>query len=360
MSQDNPDIVHTNRVQPKRRRDLEMMGALVVLGLIFFHSARIFDLGDFYVKNVPTSNLVATVIIFAVTWAMPLMFLMAGMAVWYSLRKRSAGQFVGERFRRLFIPLVFGVLVLIPPQVYIGLHQDPAYLESYWAFLPRFFDVEISLASYPFIILPAPESGLFEYGQLWFLVVLFGYTLVLLPLFLYLRQPSGVKLMERGAGTFARPWFVFLLALPLAAIQTILGGEVRLATWNSYAYMLFIFYGFLIAADSRYGRSFQSNWKSAALFGSLTFLVSLTLIIVLTEFRGADPFLDNDLASLAFRFIYALSGWFWIVAILGLAGRLTRTRTSAKQKEKRIGIWRRQTTRGRHPCLLINLISHRA
>ena len=151
MSQDNPDIVHTNRAQPKRRRDLEVMGALVVMGLIFFHSARIFDLGDFYVKNMTTSNLVATVIIFAVTWAMPLMFIMAGMAVWYSLRKRTAGQFMGERFRRLFIPLVFGVLVFVPPQVYIGLHQDPAYAESYWAFLPRFFNIQISLASYPFI-----------------------------------------------------------------------------------------------------------------------------------------------------------------------------------------------------------------
>lgn len=87
MSLDNPNIVRTKRVQPKRRRDLELMGALVVLGLIFFHSARIFDEGDFYVKNLPPSYIVTTVLSFAVTWAMPLMFLMAGMAIWYSLRK---------------------------------------------------------------------------------------------------------------------------------------------------------------------------------------------------------------------------------------------------------------------------------
>ncbi|NCF67495.1 MAG: acyltransferase family protein [Chloroflexi bacterium] len=334
MSLDNPNIVRTKRVQPKRRRDLELMGALVVLGLIFFHSARIFDEGDFYVKNLPPSYIVTTVLSFAVTWAMPLMFLMAGMAIWYSLRKRTAGQFVNERFRRLFIPLFFGVLVLIPPQVYIGLHQDPAYSESYWEFLPRFFDVEMSLARFPFIISPAPETMLFEYGQLWFLVVLFGFSLVLIPLFVYLRRPAGRYIVEQSANFFARPWFVFLLAIPLAAIQITLGAKVEVAVWNPYAYALFIVYGFLIAADSRFGRSFQKNWKAAIMLGSLCFLsyMGFYLYVILSEVQGADPFRDFDLASLGFRFFFALCGWFWIVAILGLAGRLTQPHAGTSQR----------------------------
>ena len=334
MSQANPNIIQSNRVQPKRRRDLEVMGALVVLGLIFFHSARIFDEGDFYVKNLPPSYLVTTVLSFAVTWAMPLMFLMAGMAVWYSLRKRTAGQFVNERFRRLFIPLVFGVLVLIPPQVYIGLHQDPAYSESYWEFLPHFFNVEMSLAKFPFIIYPASETMLFEYGQLWFLVVLFGFSLVLIPLFIYLRRPAGRQIIEWNARFFARPWFVFLLAIPLAAIQITLGARVEVAVWNPFAYALFIVYGFLIAADSRFGRSFQKNWKAAIMLGSLCFLsyMGFYLYVILSEVQGADPFKDFDLASVGFRFFFALCGWFWIVAILGLAGRLTQPHTGTKQK----------------------------
>jgi hypothetical protein len=328
----NPNAAPPTLVQPRRRRDLEMMGALVVLGLIFFHSARIFDSGDFYVKNETTSILVDVVVGFAVTWAMPLMFLMAGMAVWYSLRKRTAGQFAGERSRRLFIPLLFGVLVLIPPQVYIDLHSDPAYSESYWEFLPRFFDVKIDLAEFPFIIRAAPESGLFETGQLWFLVCLFAFSLVLLPLFLYLRRPVGLHLVEQTAGFFARPWVIFTLALPLAAIQTTLGGEVGLAGWNRYAYALFILYGFLIAADGRYSRSFKRNWKPAIVLGIVTFLAYLGIYIVRTEVQGADPFLDDDPASLAFRFIFVLSGWFWIIAILGLAGRLTQPRAGYKQR----------------------------
>ena len=308
----------------ERRRDLDALGALVVLGLIFFHSARIFDNGDFYVKNEPTSDLVTAILAFAVTWAMPLMFLMAGMAAWYSLRKRTAGQFAMERIRRLLIPLIFGVLVLIPPQVHIRLLGDPTYSESYWDFLPRFFDVEMRLAEFPFIIVAAPETGLFEPGQLWFLICLFAFSLVLLPVFLYLRRPAGNRVLTRGADILARPWSIFLLAIPLILIQVLLGGEVRLAAWNRYSYLLFILYGFVIAADRRFGHAFQRNWKSATILGLLTFLSGLTLYIIASETAGADPFEDNDLTSLSFRFVYSLSGWFWIVAILGLAGRLTQ------------------------------------
>ena len=53
----------------------------------------------------------------------------------------------------------------------------------------------------------------------------------------------------------------------------------------------------------------------------ISLLVSLTLIVVRTEFRDADPFLEYDSASLAFRFIFVLRGWFWIVANLRLADR---------------------------------------
>ena len=44
--------------QPKRRRELDVMGALVVLGLTPFHAAQIFSIVDFHVKNQPPSDLV--------------------------------------------------------------------------------------------------------------------------------------------------------------------------------------------------------------------------------------------------------------------------------------------------------------
>lgn len=79
-----------------RRGELDVMGMLVVVGLIFFHTAQIFYIGDFYVKNEPPGMAALIFIVFASLWGMPIMFLIAGMAVRYSLLKRTAGEFVGS------------------------------------------------------------------------------------------------------------------------------------------------------------------------------------------------------------------------------------------------------------------------
>ena len=86
-----PDhVTPISEARPSRRRDLDLTRMFVVVGLVFFHSARIFDTGDFYVKNEPTSDLVDAAIGFAATWGMPLLFVIAGMGIWYSLRSRTS------------------------------------------------------------------------------------------------------------------------------------------------------------------------------------------------------------------------------------------------------------------------------
>ena len=72
-----------------------------------------FDTVDFYVKNDPTSEIIDAVIGFAVMWAMPLLFVIAGIGIWNSLGSRRLRKFVAERTKRLFVPLVFGTLIVV-------------------------------------------------------------------------------------------------------------------------------------------------------------------------------------------------------------------------------------------------------
>jgi hypothetical protein len=57
-----------------RRQDLDLMRAAVVGGLIFFHTARIFDPLDFYVKDQPPNLPLTLFVYFAGLWGMPLLF----------------------------------------------------------------------------------------------------------------------------------------------------------------------------------------------------------------------------------------------------------------------------------------------
>jgi glucans biosynthesis protein C len=71
----------TTRGSP-RRQDLDLMRAMVVGGLIFFHTARIFDPLDFYVKDRPPNLPLTLFVLFAGLWGMPLLFVVSGLGAW--------------------------------------------------------------------------------------------------------------------------------------------------------------------------------------------------------------------------------------------------------------------------------------
>jgi hypothetical protein len=294
---------------------------LVVLGLIFFHTARVFDTGDFYVKNDPTSETVTIALFFLALWGMPLLFVIAGTGMWYSLRTRTAGQFARERVFRLLVPLILGVLVIVPPQVWTRLRGDPDYTESYWNFLPRFFDVEFSMQSFPFVIRADPAAGLFEPAHLWFVVVLFAYSLLLLPLIWFLRRPSGLGVIDRLAGWADRWWAVLLAGIPFAVLDGGFGSEEGLAGWSRYSYAAFILYGYLLATDRRFRNALGRFRIRNLVLGVLLFFAAGVLYDVASADPAVDPLMDYDVASLGLRLVKGISGWLMLAAILGFFGR---------------------------------------
>jgi glucans biosynthesis protein C len=313
---------------PTRRDELDLLRALVVTGLVFFHTAVIFGAGKFPIKAA-TENQAATVFLaFGATWGMPLLFLISGMGIWYSLRSRSPAAFARERLRRLGVPLLVGLLTLVPLQVYLGLRRagDPSSFASFYA---RFWDVRPTL-DFPFVITAAPD-GVFETGHLWFLVCLLGFSLALLPGFVWLRRPAGRRRLERPGGLLARPGGLLLLpALPLAAVEVALGSETGHGGWNHGSYALFLLYGVLAAADPRTGEALQRHWRPAAALGLLLFLATGALYSA-TDAQ-ADPFTDMNFISIAFRLLKSVDGWLWVVAIVGLArAHIGRRRSSPVQ-----------------------------
>lgn len=298
-----------------RRRDLDVARELIVASLIFFHTASIFGELDFYVKNEPQEPAVTFVIILTALWGMPLLFTIAGFAIWHSLQKRTVAAFVRERLQRLLIPFVMGLLVIVPPQIYYRLCGDPAYQESYAQFYPRFFDITFTM-DFPWFFSAAPATHLFQAAHLWFLYILLVFTLLLLPFFLYLRQPTGQQLVGKVASFSTRPWAIFLLALPIAVIEAALGTDMT-GGWNQSAYLVFLIYGYLLAADARFGPvlcAYRQSSLVLAVVGSAGGSVGFSIIAKSTH---TDPLQAYDLASVVLRFFKGLVGWCWLVAILG-------------------------------------------
>jgi hypothetical protein len=331
-------------VKTGRRRYLDFILMFVVVGLVFFHSARVFDSGDFYVKNRPPSEVSDFFIGFASTWGMPLLFVISGMGIWYSLRSRATGAFATERVRRLLVPLVFGVLVIVPPQVWTDLRANSAYGGSYRDLMSRFLDLKFQLGHFPFVVGASEPLGVFQTAHLWFLVLLFAWSLLLLPLIWYLRQPSGLRLLDRLAAKIDRFSLMALAALPFVFFDVVFKGEVVLAGSNRLSYAVFILYGYVLASDRRFGHAIRTHRKRALLAGIVTF--GIVGAAVLGSGRAGSELLEgSDAASLLMRAARAFSGWFWVVAIMGFAARLAKPRaahsdaTSKSSFMKRVGAY---------------------
>lgn len=323
-----------------RRRDLDVTRELIVASLIIFHTARIFDELGFYVKNDTQEPAVTFAVILTSFWGTPLLFIIAGFAIWHSLKKRTWAAFLQERLLRLLIPFIVGLVIMVPPQLYFELLSDAAYHESYVQFYPRFFDMTFR-ADFPWFFSAAPTSNVFQPAHLWFLYILLVFTLLLLPVFLYLRQPFGKQLIRRVASLFTRAWPIIVAALPIAVFEAALGTDMS-GGWNQNAYIVFLFYGYLLAADGRFWQALCKYWKISLVLAIVGSVGGISGFYLIAESTRTDPLKAYDLASVMLRFFKGLVGWCWIIAILGFLEDARKKRQSARNShESRSTIYNR-------------------
>ena len=100
----------------KRHAALDWIKVLATLVVFLYHCSMFFNQFAWHVKN----NIVNHTYILAFTlavsaWIMPVFFVISGIGTVFSLRSRSGSKYLKERFSRLGIPLLFGVLILSPP-----------------------------------------------------------------------------------------------------------------------------------------------------------------------------------------------------------------------------------------------------
>jgi surface polysaccharide O-acyltransferase-like enzyme len=132
-------------------------------------------------------------------WMMPLLFTIAGISSRYGLERRSAGVYVKERVSKLLLPMIFGLLLLIPIQPYIA--------GNFWNGPTGYFDSFTRLTDF------SGYDGAFSIGQLWFLLFLFGIAMIALPFLLLYKK--------KGKGTFGGR--VPLIVIVLAGLLPLLG-----------------------------------------------------------------------------------------------------------------------------------------
>ncbi|WP_187281457.1 acyltransferase [Nonomuraea sp. C10] len=308
---------------PTRRSELDSIRVLVVVGLVFFHAALVFDASDdFYVRNAETTGASIVVSALGVVWAMPILFLIAGFGAWHSLRRRGPAGFTAERLLRLGVPLVFGTLTIVPVPQWLRLRADPGYHESYLAFLPRFFEARFDLAEFPFVL----QGEHFETGHLWFMLLLLVFALMLAAVARWFPAGRARAIGDRLAAVAAgRRGALLAAAVPVSLLSALAGLEQEYAGWSRWAYLLFFCYGFVLAADDRFRAAIRRDAPLAAAVGLALPVVGLPMFLL----AGGDPFTDLTPMAAVARAMYGAAGWCLLVGILGLLDRRAAARPPA-------------------------------
>ena len=295
---------------PDRRYDIDWLRLMAVFLLFFFHAACIFHpWSDYYIKNDQLSPVITYIFVWAVGhWHMSLFFILAGASTYFALQKRSGVEYVKERLKRLFIPLIFGTLVLVPPLSYLGLLNHSDYSQSFIAWFASFFHLQTTDLSGYFL-------GGLTVGHLWFILHLFVYSLIALPLFLYFNRDSGRRWIKRIAGILMKPAILFLLFPALLVLISkfpwVLGG-------NPLFYITFFILGFILMSDQRLMDKIDSYRLILLLLG----VVPLAGLIVLSATNSWPSNIPEWADGIMDAYRNAFHPWFFILALLVYGRRL--------------------------------------
>lgn len=282
--------------------------------LVLYHVGMYYVSWDWHIKSSHASSAVEPWMRLISPWRMDLLFLISGAASAFMLRRSGASAaLLRERAARLLWPLLFGVLVIVPPQSYLEVVQRFAYPGNYFDFMRLYLTGYggFCRANGACLILPT-------WNHLWYLPYLFVYTLLLWgALRLW---PRGLERLAAAAAPALRA--VGLIVVPIALLvltRSALSGRfpathALVGDWflHSQYLAMFVFGAVLAMAPGLAVRMQALRWP--ALIGALMAWAQLV-------FGTVQPGANDIWQALLRVLLYSAQQWCAVVAALGFARR---------------------------------------
>lgn len=167
----------------QRRYDIDWLRVIAIGLLLIYHIAIGFQPWGVFIGFIQNSDSMEWIWIpmsMLNVWRIPLLFFVSGMGVCFAISRRNWKELLLERSKRILLPFIFGVLTIVPLQMYLW--------QNYYSQEMKF---------------------MFNPAHLWFLGNIFFYVLLLSPLFFYIKNNPG--------STFNR-WLKTLFGSPVGLL----------------------------------------------------------------------------------------------------------------------------------------------
>jgi len=278
--------------------------------LILYHVGMVFVPWGFHIK-LQVADWVAVPMLATNPWRLALLFVVSGYASRALFaRGGGAGGFAQNRSMRLLVPLLFGMILVIPPQPWVELVTSHAYPHGFAQFwLNDYF----RFGKLDGIDLPT-------WQHLWFVVYLWVYTMLLtLVVAATPKRARGAaqRLFDR---VFATPALFVIPTIWALLVNTILFPGARethalFGDWVAHAsYLPMFLFGFALAASPATRAMFARWWRPALAMAALCYA-----IVVAIELRWPGATIAPPPYGRIFSAARGVQGWMTIAALIGIA-----------------------------------------
>lgn len=292
----------------ERQYFLDWLRILAFGLLVPYHVGMYYVSWDWHVKSPTLHPGLEPLMMLSSPWRLGLLFLVAGAAS-ASLWQRGPG-FAGQRSRRLLGPLLFGMLVIVPPQAYFEVVQKLAYAGSYLDFMALY------VRGHGGFCRGSDCLDLPTWNHLWFIAYLWVYTLVGWAV---LRAWPTAP--QRFAGWLQRHHtrrsLLLTLALPLVAARSLVGWFPSTHNlvhdfYNHAQYLPLFLLAWLAARSSLWDLAARHRRLALALAAAAWMLVALYI----QRYQLQAP---PDALRWAQRVLYGAMQWWCLMAACGYA-----------------------------------------
>jgi len=296
-----------------RRYEVDWLRTLAFMLLIFYHIGMYYVADwSWHIKSQHQSELLQYFMLLVNQWRMPLIFFISGLVLSLVEPKVNTMELLKLRFFRVFLPLVIGMYLIVPPQAYYEAVVKLDYTGSFVAFWLEYIYPSTGL-------LPEmhhSELGLLTWNHLWYLMYLWVYTLAYLAI-----KPILIRIGIRFKHSTPSKFLIF--CFPIVALTTMglflqpLYPKTNALfddLYNHGIYFSVFLFGYFTAKS-------DGAWQTIINYRRLWIMSAILSYLTLMMINKTDWFSLNG--YMADKFLHVLvytNLWSWLLTVVSYAG----------------------------------------
>lgn len=313
---------HIQTKDSTRVAELDWLRVLVFGLLILYHIGMLYTEGwGWHYKSHYSSEFLANIMLWSNQWRMSLLFFISGAALSFLLAKYPGWSFIRHRVPLLLLPLIFGMLVIVVPQVYVEANSKQIIdCPNFWHFWYIYLDHD----STEYTSHQTLGNTHLEWNHLWFLPYILAYSLIFWCLNPLLNKPVIQNCFSRIANHLSLKLLVILPIFGFYLISAFLYKDHPVThnfvdDWCNQARSFFAFLlGFVFIKIRHLWPEFKNiRWP-------LLISAIITYSYCLFNFHGGslgDSFWLKEINGL----IWSANLWLWLLTVIGWAQHFFKT-----------------------------------